>query len=171
MSGNDPRSIIGDYQKMIAGEELDTTPENAPAPVRVVNAPEQNTVQHLISSIRSQIFSVPDRAMEDVYVDRWGITLRVVEMSSQESTDMLQSAIDQKTRQIKFSRMYSEIVIATVHAILPNGELGPKLFTAGDRDVILARSASIVEHLAQVAMRLSGMTSNGLPDIDAGKGE
>jgi uncharacterized Rossmann fold enzyme len=65
---------------------------------------------------------------------------------------------------VDFSSMFADIVIKTCY----NPSTGALIFTDGDRAAINAKSGKVVDRLAGVGMRLSGMSGEKAVD-EAGK--
>lgn len=113
-------------------------------------------------SIRDQILALQDIPSEIVNVPEWGVKVDVRGMTGAERTRIMDLAVDQKGG-VNLQFVYPEIVIATSF----DQETGEQIFSPKDRDALLAKSATALDRLASVGMRLSGFTQESADD--AGK--
>ena len=104
-------------------------------------------------SLRDQIFAIQDIPSEMVAVPEWGVKLEVRGMTGAERTRIMDLAIDNKGG-MNLQFVYPEIVIATAF----DPETGTQVFTPNDRGTLLSKSATALDRLAGVGMRLSGFT-------------
>jgi hypothetical protein len=104
-------------------------------------------------SLRDQIFAIQDIPSEMVEVPEWGVKLEVRGMTGAERTRIMDLAIDNKGG-MNLQFVYPEIVIATAF----DPETGLQVFTPNDRGTLLSKSATALDRLAGVGMRLSGFT-------------
>lgn len=137
----------------------------------VVNGEVESGANFLISQLRQTIFEADDILHEDVYVKEWNVTLRVWGLTSERATKLWQNAVNQETRQVDLNKIYPELVIFSCRAILENGETGPYVFSNGDKDLLVQRSARVIERLAKTAMIVSGMKEDTSPDLEQAKSE
>ena len=110
-------------------------------------------------SLRDQILNSNDIPKELVKVKEWGVEIEVRGMTGAERTRILDLA--QSENGMNLQTVYPEIVISTAF----DAESGEKIFTPQDRTALLSKSASALDNLATVGMRLSGFlaeTSNEL---------
>ena len=110
-------------------------------------------------SLRDQILNSNDIPHELVKVKEWGVSIEVRGMTGAERTRILDLA--QSENGMNLQTVYPEIVISTAF----DAESGEKIFTPQDRTALLSKSASALDNLATVGMRLSGFlaeTSNEL---------
>jgi hypothetical protein len=103
-----------------------------------------------------------DIPSETVDVPEWGVKVEVRGMTGAERTRIMDLAVDQKGG-VNLQFVYPEIVIATSF----DQESGEQIFGPKDRDALLAKSATALDRLASVGMRLSGFTQESADD--AGK--
>lgn len=104
-------------------------------------------------SLRDQIFATQDIPSEMVDVPEWGVKLEVRGMTGAERTRIMDIALDNKGG-MNLQFVYPEIVIATAF----DPETGTQVFTPNDRGTLLSKSATALDRLAGVGMRLSGFT-------------
>ena len=104
-------------------------------------------------SIRDQILATQDIPSEIVDVPEWGVKVEVRGMTGAERTRIMDLAVDQKGG-VNLQFVYPEIVIATSF----DQEKGEQIFGPQDRGALLAKSATALDRLASVGMRLSGFT-------------
>ena len=111
-------------------------------------------------SIRDQILAKQDIPSEMVDVPEWGVKVEVRGMTGAERTRIMDKAT-QNAGDVNLQFVYPEIVIAT--AFDPEG--GEQVFKPGDRDALLAKSATALDRIAAVGMRLSGFTAESADDM------
>lgn len=104
-------------------------------------------------SIRDKILAAQDIKSEQLYVSDWDVTLEVRGMTGQQRGAFLTEVIDAKTGKMDFAKMYPQLVIMTVF----DPETGDAVFKGGDLDAIAGKSGAVLEQIAQVAQRLSGL--------------
>lgn len=114
-------------------------------------------------SLRDQILSAQDIPSEPVEVPEWGVTVEVRGMTGAERIRIMDLAMD-GSADLKLQTVYPEIVIATTF----DAETGEQIFSPSDRDALLSKSASALDRLALVGMKLSGFTQEA--SEAAGKG-
>lgn len=113
-------------------------------------------------SMRDKILALQDIPVEQVEVPEWGVSLEVRGMNGADRTRIMDMAM-QTEGGLNLQVVYPEIVIATVF----DPESGAQVFDPKDRDVLLSKSATALDRLAQVGMRLSGFTQEA--SDEAGK--
>jgi hypothetical protein len=116
-----------------------------------------------MSNLSDKIFAVDDIQSEDVYVDVWDVTVQVRSMTARARARMIGNAQSDSGR-FSLEEVLPDLVIECTF----DPESGERVFSPGDRDAVMAKSASAVEQIATVAMRLSGMNDEAVDE--AGKG-
>ena len=111
-------------------------------------------------SIRDQILAAEDIPSEKVTVPEWGVTVDVRGMTGAERTRIMDKAT-QNAGDVNLQFVYPEIVIATAF----DPESGEQVFKPSDRDALLAKSATALDRIAAVGMRLSGFTAESADDM------
>jgi len=111
-------------------------------------------------SIRDQILAKQDIPSEVVDVPEWGVKVEVRGMTGAERTRIMDKAT-QNAGDVNLQFVYPEIVIATAF----DPESGEQVFKPGDRDALLAKSATALDRIAAVGMRLSGFTAESADDM------
>jgi len=104
-------------------------------------------------SIREQILAAVDIQEQDVEVPEWGVTVKVRGMNGAERAKFIVDAINDKGG-IDPVRGYPTLVISSTFD--PN--TGEPVFTAADRDALMAKSGKAIDRVADVALVLSGLT-------------
>jgi len=114
-------------------------------------------------SIRDLILAKQDIPSEVVEVPEWGVKVEVRGMTGAERTRIIDKATaDGGAVNLQF--IYPEIVIATSF----DPETGEQIFQPKDRDILLSKSASAIDRLALVGMRLSGFTKEAADEMGKG---
>lgn len=111
-------------------------------------------------SIRDQILAKQDIPSEMVDVPEWGVKVEVRGMTGAERTRIMDKAT-QNAGDVNLQFVYPEIVIATAF----DPESGEQVFKPSDRDALLAKSATALDRIAAVGMRLSGFTAESADDM------
>jgi len=111
-------------------------------------------------SIRDQILAKQDIPSEMVDVPEWGVKVEVRGMTGAERTRIMDKAT-QNAGDVNLQFVYPEIVIATAF----DPETGEQVFKPSDRDALLAKSATALDRIAAVGMRLSGFTAESADDM------
>jgi len=111
-------------------------------------------------SIRDQILAKQDIPSEMVDVPEWGVKVEVRGMTGAERTRIMDKAT-QNAGDVNLQFVYPEIVIATAF----DPESGEQVFKPSDRDALLAKSATALDRIAAVGMRLSGFTAESANDM------
>jgi hypothetical protein len=112
-----------------------------------------------MESLRERFFAVADITTEIVDLGPpYDMKVEVRSMSGLERARTLQSWTGGGDK-IDPEKLYPAIIIATVY----DPETGERLFHPGDEDELNARSAVVLEQLATVALRLSGMAEGLTP--------
>lgn len=111
-------------------------------------------------SIRDQILAKQDIPSEMVDVPEWGVKVEVRGMTGAERTRIMDKAT-QNAGDVNLQFVYPEIVIATAF----DPETGEQVFKPSDRDALLAKSATALDRIAAVGMRLSGFTAESANDM------
>ena len=110
-------------------------------------------------SLRDQILNSNDIPKELVKVKEWNVEIEVRGMTGAERTRILDLA--QGDGGMNLQMVYPEIVISTAFDVLT----GEKIFTPEDRTALLSKSASALDALATVGMRLSGFLAETSDDL------
>jgi len=111
-------------------------------------------------SIRDLILAKQDIPSEMVDVPEWGVKVEVRGMTGAERTRIMDKASDNNGG-VNLQFIYPEIVIATAF----DPETGEQIFVPADRDVLLSKSASAIDRIALVGMRLSGFTKEAAEEL------
>lgn len=112
-------------------------------------------------SLREQILTCPDIRREEIRVEEWQATLQIKGLTGKERAQLLSSAIGKDGR-TNFERIYPELVILTAC----DPETGKPVFERADRDALNEKSGAALERIAQVAMRLSGLSAAAIEDAE-----
>jgi len=118
-----------------------------------------------MSALSDQIFAIDDIESELVTVPQWGgITVMVKAMTAAARSQMISNAVE-NGGSFNVNDLLPDMVIACTF----DPATGASIFSPGDRDRILAKSAAAVSLISDTAMRLSGMleSSEGVTAVDA----
>lgn len=112
-------------------------------------------------SLRDQILSTSDIPKELVTVKEWNVDIEVRGMTGAERTRILDLAVGEGNGEMNLQMVYPEIVISTAFDV----KTGEQIFTPADRTALLSKSATALDRLATVGMRLSGFTQETSDDL------
>jgi hypothetical protein len=112
-----------------------------------------------MATIRETILNAEDIAEEIVEVSEWGVKLLVRGLSGLERARFVKDAADAAGR-IDPERGYPSIVIQTAR----DPETREPIFSATDRDAIMGKSGAAIDKVADVALRLSGLTPGAVEE-------
>jgi hypothetical protein len=104
-------------------------------------------------NLRDKILAANDIPSEMLHVKEWDVDLLVKGMSAGERITLMQHAYDQKTQQVNMAAVYPDVVVSCVH----NPDTDEPVFTAADKDALMAKSSAAIEEIAAVGLRLSGI--------------
>jgi hypothetical protein len=103
-------------------------------------------------SLRDRIKEAQDDRREMVEVEEWGVTVEVRSMTGKERAQTLQRYLTEDN-EIDWEALYPELVIASTF----DPDTGERVFSPDDGDWLNEKNAGALEHIGQVAMRLSGL--------------
>lgn len=106
-----------------------------------------------MSNIRQKILNAQDIRSETVAVPEWDVTVEVRGLTGTQRARLMKSGFDARGT-VDFERLYPELLIASVF----DPESGTAVFGEADRDLLNAKSGAAIERIAQVAMRVSGLS-------------
>lgn len=118
--------------------------------------------QQQTADLRSRILATEDIPVEMVDVPEWGVTIEVRGMTGGDRAEIMQEIGDSGA--LDFTKFYPDIVIKTAY----DPSTGARIFNEGDRAAILAKAGLVVDKVASVGLRLSGMGGDKAVD-EAGK--
>jgi len=103
-------------------------------------------------NLKEKILKAKDIKSEKVKVDEWGVTIEIKGMSGSQRAKLIANAID-KNGNVNLERIYPELLISA----LIDPETGKQIFATNDQSVLLGKSGEVIERLAQLAIKLSGL--------------
>lgn len=115
-------------------------------------------------SIRDRVVAARPYKSEFLPVEDWDATVEVRSLPLGERNDMMASIIDEETGKGDFKAMFPALLIAAVY----DPETGEKVFAPDDAAVINGLDSGVVDAVAEVALRLSGLSDKAKDDV-AGK--
>lgn len=111
-------------------------------------------------SLREKILAAEDIQSEMVEVPEWECTVEVRGMNGADRSRILEAAASSEDGKIGIGSMYVETVIASAY----DPDTGERIFSQADRDVLMSKSASAIDRIATVGMRLSAMDAKAADD-------
>jgi len=110
-------------------------------------------------TLRESIFTASDIATEIVKIPEWNVALAVKSMNGEERGRLMSSLTDANGKP-DMARAITDVVIFTAH----DPETGERLFTEADRDALNQKSGAALQKVAEVGMRLSGLTPDSVDE-------
>lgn len=114
-----------------------------------------------MSALREKILAVVDVDSELVDVAEWGVAVEVRSMSARARAVLMKKAL-QDDGTMDLEMFYPAVLIATCF----DPDSGEALFTGADEASLNAKNGGVVDRLAMIGMRLSGLAKDA---IDQGK--
>ena len=112
-------------------------------------------------SLREQILGARDIQEELVEIPEWGgVKVLVRGLTGRQRAQLLQNAVDTAGK-VDLVRILPELVIYCVY----DPETRQQVFRPADRDALLEKSGIVLERIATVAMRLSGLTPGAMEEM------
>jgi len=117
-----------------------------------------------MSNLSAKIFAADDIESELVEVPQWGVSVLVKSLTAKARAVMIDNAMAGSTNgQFNIQQILPDLVVQCTY----DPETGERVFFDTDRDAVMAKSSGPIELLANVAMKLSGMTDDAV--AEAGK--
>jgi hypothetical protein len=116
-----------------------------------------------MDSLKDRIFASQDLTNEVVDIPEWGVKLEVRSMSAGDRSRSIRNWVGEDN-QVDLVRFYPAIIAASVF----DPESGERVFTDADAEKLNEKSSRVIERLAQVALRLSGMTQEAVDEAGEG---
>ena len=110
--------------------------------------------------IKAKIKEAKDIKKETVKVPEWKVKVEVRSMSGASRAEMLDHVAGKDG--FLFRKLYPDIMIACIY----DPETGQPLFVDGDKDWLMQKSGGPIEMLANIAVRLSGLTAEAMGAIE-----
>jgi hypothetical protein len=114
-----------------------------------------------MSAISDRIKAADDMTSETVTIPEWDVTVAVRSMTGRARARLLKAAA-QPDGTMDFETLYPAILIACCF----DPESGEAVFTDADAKWLNEKSAGPVERIAQIGMRLSGLSKD---EVEEGK--
>jgi hypothetical protein len=116
-----------------------------------------------MSSLSEQIFATDDIESQLLDVPQWNVQVLVKAMTARDRARMIGKAQLEGNGLFALEEVLPDLVI---HCTFDPAS-GERVFQAGDRDALMAKSAAAIELIATVALSLSGMGEQAVDE--AGK--
>lgn len=116
----------------------------------VADSPENPTK----NALRDKILQAQDLRSELLDVPHWGVKVEIRTLTAKERSSLIGKAMNRQTGDIDYGILYPLLVVACTY----DPETGEKVFTEADTDALGGKSGAAMEHIAQKAADLSGLT-------------
>jgi hypothetical protein len=104
-------------------------------------------------SLREKILAKQDIQEQIVEVSEWEVSILVRGLTGRQRAKLLTEAVDEKGKP-DLQKIYPELVILSSY----DPETKEKVFQPTDRDAVVEKSGAALEKIAQVAMKISGLS-------------
>jgi hypothetical protein len=121
------------------------------------------TAKNFKNTIRDRIFSANDIKEENLHIPEWDVDIIVRALNGKQRARLLQSAL-KKDGTPDLEKMYPALTILCSYYVDEDTQEKRPVFEDADRDAIGEKSGHALELIAQVAMRISGLTENALKE-------
>jgi hypothetical protein len=111
---------------------------------------------------KEQILSAQDLKTETVDVPEWGGVVLVRAMTGEERDQYESSVVEQRGKDTRVNLRNARAKLVALSSV---DESGAKLFTQADVAALSKKSASALQRVFDVAMRLSGISSADLDEL------
>lgn len=116
-----------------------------------------------MSKLADKVAKAQDVEVEDVPVKEWGVTIQVRGLTGRARAHMLKTHYNSEGV-ANYETFYPAIIVATCY----DPENGEQAFSDEDVDMLSGKSGAVLERLASVGLRLSGLGPKAVEE--AGKG-
>lgn len=110
-----------------------------------------------MSALKEKIQAAQDVKSERIEVPEWGVALEIRTMKAIDRARLLRTCMDDKGSVIG-EKFQAGLIIASCF----DPETGEKVFSEDDYDLLMEKSAGAIEHLAGLAMNISGLNRESL---------
>jgi len=108
-------------------------------------------------NLRDKILKAKDIPVEVKEVPEWGVSIEIRGMTGKQRSDMIAATLDKKGKTIT-GAIYPELLTRCLY----DPETGEPIFTQQDAEQISGKSGHVLERLARIASRLSGISDEAL---------
>ncbi len=115
----------------------------------------------MASKLRDKILNAKDRTQERLYIPEWDAEIEVWSLTGEERALLMQSSI-KASGTVNLVNMYGMMAVLSTH----DPEDGSLVFEDTDRGAVMQKNGAIIERIAQISMRLSGLTDEALKEAE-----
>lgn len=113
-------------------------------------------------SLKDRIAAADDLTSEPMDIPEWGVTVDIKAMTGQARADLLSSFAGEDGK-VDYARTYPDLVIVGTF----DPETGDPVFGPDDTEMLLTKSAVVLERVAQKVMQVNGLGEKAVDE--AGK--
>jgi hypothetical protein len=114
-----------------------------------------------MGKLKDTIQAAQDIKSESVSIPEWGITLEVRTMRAIDRAKLFRDCIDKQGSVIS-GKFQAGLIIATCF----DPDTGEKIFSDDDYDLVMDKSANIIERLSSIAHKISGFGNETVSSIE-----
>lgn len=116
----------------------------------------------LAQRIRQKVARVKDLAEEPLHIDEWGVDVMVRALTGKERSQVIQASLRPGSKFPDLVKLWPLLVIKSTR----DPEHGELVFDASDVDMLNEKAGGVVEQIAKVARRLSGMNEDAVEEAE-----
>lgn len=121
----------------------------------------------MASELRTRILKADDIGIEPLDVPEWDVKLEIRGMNGKARAKFMKAAVATPDGTPNYEQFFADLIIASAF----DPETGDQVFDPADRDVLNEKSGAAINRIADVAMRLSGLTTGAVEQAEADLGE
>lgn len=108
-------------------------------------------------NLRDKILNTNDIKSELITIEEWGVELEVMALTSKKRSKIISEAMDAKGR-MDYEKIYPDLVIASSY----DPKTHEQVFEKSDRELLNEKNGGVLEKIAQVVLRLSGLDNQNI---------
>lgn len=105
-----------------------------------------------VKALREKILNSNDIKSEKLMIEEWEVEVEIKALTGKKRAAIMTTAIDSRGK-MDFEKLYAELVISSTYDI----ESQELIFEPTDRDMLNEKSGGVLEKIAQVVIKLSGL--------------
>lgn len=114
-------------------------------------------------NLRERILNAVDTDRELVDVPEWGVKVEVRSMSGRDRDNLIKAHGGGDLTSVSYAEFYPMLLRFSLY----DPETGERIFTAEDDALLIDKSAAVIERLAEIVRRVSGLDEKA---VEEGKG-
>jgi len=113
-------------------------------------------------TLREKILNCDDIKSEVIYVKEWDCKLLIRALDGKSRALLMNSVLNQVSKKIDMEKLYPELIISTVY----DPDSNELVFQKSDINLINSKNAGVLERVAKVSARLSGINDDSVEEME-----